>query len=173
MYPNYSIWIILVIVFVSANLSFLSERMFAFSPMRVSNEPSSKSSLFYFVRFLIWLSFFLCAAYLSSNVLLDLPVRVAGLLIMVVCFVIPGIATRKHVQFKNIFINLYELIFFLIFVGSVGFFIEGYYANSVPLGWQFYAVGICIFLLMAFPGFVWRHLMNHPHLPKHKLQQEV
>ncbi|WP_044977978.1 DUF2818 family protein [Taylorella asinigenitalis] len=171
MYPSYTIWLILAIALVCANMPFFTERMFIFLPMRLSNEPTSKSAIFYFLRFILWLLAFGAGAYMASNVLLDKPYKLAGIAIMVACFVIPGIATRKHIQFKNIFLNFFEIIFFMLFVGAIGFFIEGYFSNQVSQNWQFYAVGACIFLVMAFPGFVWRHLMNHPHLPKHKLYE--
>ena len=36
--------------------------------------------------------------------------------------------------------------------------IESSLGQAAPQGWAFYAVLTCLYLTLAFPGFVWRHL---------------
>ena len=40
--------------------------------------------------------------------------------------------------------------------------LESMAGNAFPQGWQFYTVTICLMLVLAFPGFVWRHLRRRP-----------
>lgn len=42
----------------------------------------------------------------------------------------------------------------------VGRSIEAHFGQNAPQAWQFYAVSFCLFLSMAFPGFVWRYLLK-------------
>lgn len=41
---------------------------------------------------------------------------------------------------------------------GVGMLLEAQRGQRHPQGWEFYAVMGCLFLTLAFPGFVWRHL---------------
>lgn len=40
----------------------------------------------------------------------------------------------------------------------VGMALEARIGQRQPQGWEFYAAGACLFLTLAFPGFVWRVL---------------
>lgn len=40
----------------------------------------------------------------------------------------------------------------------VGMALESRIGQRQPQGWEFYAAGACLFLTLAFPGFVWRVL---------------
>ena len=37
---------------------------------------------------------------------------------------------------------------------------EAHFGQVQAQGWQFYAVSLCLFLSMAFPGFVWCYLLK-------------
>jgi hypothetical protein len=41
---------------------------------------------------------------------------------------------------------------------GLGFAIEAGIGQRQPQGWEFYAASFCLFLTLAFPGFVWRYL---------------
>ncbi len=43
---------------------------------------------------------------------------------------------------------------------ALGFALESYQGQASPQAWQFYAVSLCLFLSMAFPGFVLRYLLK-------------
>ncbi|HWP19723.1 MAG TPA: DUF2818 family protein [Burkholderiaceae bacterium] len=43
----------------------------------------------------------------------------------------------------------------------VGFALEARLGQRHAQGWEFYAVFGCLFLTLAFPGFVWRYLRRH------------
>lgn len=59
---------------------------------------------------------------------------------------------------KSFPIRLLELLvlYFLMLVIAHG--LESMAGNAFPQGWQFYTVTGCLMLVLAFPGFVWRHL---------------
>lgn len=42
----------------------------------------------------------------------------------------------------------------------LGMGLETFVGQHSPQAWQFYAVSLCLFLTMAFPGFVWRYLLK-------------
>jgi hypothetical protein len=49
------------------------------------------------------------------------------------------------------------LVYYLIFV-ALGRGLEGYVGRMQPQAWQFYAITFLVFLVLAYPGFVWRYL---------------
>lgn len=44
---------------------------------------------------------------------------------------------------------------------GIGFALEARIGQRHPQGWEFYAAFLCLFLTLAFPGFVWRYLRRH------------
>ncbi|WP_280150615.1 DUF2818 family protein [Piscinibacter sp. XHJ-5] len=44
---------------------------------------------------------------------------------------------------------------------GIGFALEAHLGQRQPQGWEFYAAFACLFLTLAFPGFVWRYLRRH------------
>ena len=64
---------------------------------------------------------------------------------------------------KTLAIRLAELLAFYFLAGGVGLLLEQRAGRIAAQGWEFYAVTGALFLTLAFPGFVWRHLMKHRH----------
>jgi hypothetical protein len=59
---------------------------------------------------------------------------------------------------KNGWWRLAELtVYFLIFV-AIGRGLEAYVGRLQPQAWQFYAITFLVFLVLAYPGFIWRYL---------------
>lgn len=54
--------------------------------------------------------------------------------------------------------RLLELVLGAAIPLAVGFILEQRAGQIHPQGWQFYAAAGCLFLTLAFPGFVWRYL---------------
>lgn len=54
--------------------------------------------------------------------------------------------------------RLLELLVYAAAVAAVGRAIEAHLGQSSPMRWEFVAVWLCVFLTLAFPGFVWRYL---------------
>jgi hypothetical protein len=59
---------------------------------------------------------------------------------------------------KPFWLCLFELLVFYVVVGSLGVAIEAKLGNRFAQGWQFYVITCCIFLILAYPGFVRRYL---------------
>jgi hypothetical protein len=67
--------------------------------------------------------------------------------------VIPLSTTRK-----SAWLRLLELLTSYIIVGIVARLLETRIGNAFAQGWEFYAVTLCLFLVLAYPGFVFRYL---------------
>jgi len=59
---------------------------------------------------------------------------------------------------KSFAIRLFELLVLYFVLLGIARGLESMAGNVFPQGWQFYTVTICLMLVLAFPGFVWRHL---------------
>jgi hypothetical protein len=59
---------------------------------------------------------------------------------------------------KPLAVRLLEMILLYLVVGSIGFFLEARIGNAFPQTWEFYAITACLFIVLAFPGFVVRYL---------------
>ncbi|MBQ5948045.1 DUF2818 family protein [Massilia sp. ST3] len=59
---------------------------------------------------------------------------------------------------KRFPLRLLELIVLYFLVGAVARLLESRIGGAFAQNWEFYAVTGCLFLVLAFPGFVWRYL---------------
>ncbi len=70
--------------------------------------------------------------------------------------------TKKNIKsiksIKSLWIRLLELSLLYFVVGGVAYFIENKIGNVFAQRWEFYAVTICLFIVLAYPGFVFRYL---------------
>ena len=59
---------------------------------------------------------------------------------------------------KSPFVRIAELTLLYFLVLGVAYVIESSIGNAFAQGWQFYAVTVCLYLVLGFPGFVHRYL---------------
>lgn len=59
---------------------------------------------------------------------------------------------------KSLAWRLLELVLLYFLVGALALGLEHSIGQMAPQGWEFYAVTGCLFLTLAFPGFVYRYL---------------
>ncbi len=59
---------------------------------------------------------------------------------------------------KPFAVRLIELLVLYLLLIVIAHLLETMAGNAFPQGWQFYTVTLCLMLVLAFPGFVWRHL---------------
>jgi len=59
---------------------------------------------------------------------------------------------------KSLAWRLLELVILYFLVGAFALALERSIGRVAPQGWEFYAVTGCLFLTLAFPGFVYRYL---------------
>jgi hypothetical protein len=59
---------------------------------------------------------------------------------------------------KPFWLRLLELIVVYALVLGIAYMLEARIGNVFPQRWEFYAITSCLFLVLAFPGFVFRYL---------------
>lgn len=62
---------------------------------------------------------------------------------------------------KPIRLRLVELVALYFLVRGAAYVLESRIGNTFPQGWEFYAITACLFLVLAYPGFVFRYLRKH------------
>lgn len=60
--------------------------------------------------------------------------------------------------------RLLELIVLYAVVGAAAWLMESRVGQAHPQRWEFYAITVCLFLVFAYPGFVYRYLWRKPGL---------
>ncbi|WP_416246369.1 DUF2818 family protein [Castellaniella sp.] len=74
----------------------------------------------------------------------------------------PG-ARPRGAGVKSFFDRLLEVLVGYVLVGTLGFALELNLGNAFPQRWEFYAVTLALFLVLGYPGFVWRYMLRrHP-----------
>ena len=62
------------------------------------------------------------------------------------------------VRRKHFVVRLLELVVLYFLLGTVAHLLESRIGNAFPQTWEFYAITGCMFVVLAFPGFVLRYL---------------
>lgn len=61
-------------------------------------------------------------------------------------------------QPKSIAWCLFELVVLYFVMGAIALYTESAVIGQIaPQNWEFYAITVCLFLVFAFPGFVYRY----------------
>jgi hypothetical protein len=61
---------------------------------------------------------------------------------------------------KPIWMCLFEMLVFYGLVGMIAYLLEARMGNVFTQKWEFYAITSCLFIVLAFPGFVFRYLLK-------------
>ncbi|TAN30339.1 MAG: DUF2818 family protein [Castellaniella sp.] len=70
-------------------------------------------------------------------------------------------AVRRSVEPVKPFIDrLLEVLVSYVLVGTLGNSLELNLGNGFTQGWEFYAVTLALFVVLAYPGFVWRYMLK-------------
>ncbi|HYD63783.1 MAG TPA: DUF2818 family protein [Noviherbaspirillum sp.] len=59
---------------------------------------------------------------------------------------------------KSLWLRLLELVVLYFLLRGIAYLLEARMGNVFPQRWEFYAITACLFLVLAFPGFVFRYL---------------
>lgn len=59
---------------------------------------------------------------------------------------------------KSLWLRLLELAVLYFLVLGIAWLMEARIGNAFPQRWEFYAITVCLFLVAAYPGFVYRYL---------------
>jgi hypothetical protein len=70
---------------------------------------------------------------------------------------------RRHgaLAVKPFWLRMVEVLVFFVIVGLLGFAFEAALGNPFRQGWQFYAIALCLYLVLGYPGFVIRYLRKY------------
>lgn len=71
-----------------------------------------------------------------------------------------GLAALKRKHFGH---HLLELAAGFLLCGAMAYVLESRAGAVHPQGWEFYAVTVCLYLVFAFPAFVWRYFWHSRH----------
>jgi len=66
----------------------------------------------------------------------------------------------KRAAVKPFWVRLLEVLVSYLVVGALGFAFESALGNRFNQGWEFYAITLCLYLVLAYPGFVYRYLFR-------------
>jgi len=61
---------------------------------------------------------------------------------------------------KPFWLRFFEVLVLYGILVAIGFAFEGQLGNRFVQTWEFYAITLSIYLVCAYPGFVWRYLMR-------------
>lgn len=59
---------------------------------------------------------------------------------------------------KPFWLRLIELALLYALLGAIARFLEMQIGNAFVQRWEFYAITGCLYIVLAYPGFVWRYL---------------
>ncbi len=62
---------------------------------------------------------------------------------------------------KNFAWRLLELVVLAFVVGGIALLLEGKLGDVHRQNWEFYAINAALFVVFAYPGFVYRYLWRH------------
>lgn len=90
---------------------------------------------------------------------------VASLLLLAILFAnLPFLSERLFLVWlprsgrKNVGLRVLELVFFYALTGAAAYLMESRLGPVHTQRWEFYATTTCLFLVFAYPGFVYRYL---------------
>jgi hypothetical protein len=59
---------------------------------------------------------------------------------------------------KALWLRLFELTIYYFLMGGLAYLIESSIGNVFSQGWEFFAITVCLFIVFAFPGFIFQYL---------------
>lgn len=66
-------------------------------------------------------------------------------------------------KIKPVWLRLIELFLLYFAVGFIARALESRIGSVFPQGWEFFAVTGCLFIVLAYPGFVMRYMRKRHH----------
>ncbi|MBE9608494.1 DUF2818 family protein [Chitinilyticum piscinae] len=63
---------------------------------------------------------------------------------------------------KPFYCRLLEWLLLYVVLGGIAYWLEGRTSPVHPQQWPFYVTTLCLFLVFAWPGFVWRYFWRKP-----------
>ncbi len=164
-------WTVIVLALVAANLPFVIERPLVALPWPRPGAAAPGTA----ARWLRSLVFFALAAAWVRGTLALVGGAFAGggdtvlpflLKLLLVCalaaalMALPGWRADPGRGPKPFLDRLVEVLVCYVLVGTLGFALELNLGNAFARTWEFYAVTLSLFLVLGYPGFVFRYMLK-------------
>lgn len=171
-----AIWVVIVLALGTASLPFLLQRPLLALPWALPGEPSRPSwlriveSMVFFALLAVWCRF--CVDLIGGAIIVGADMASAALFLgklvgvgvaAVLLLAYPGWRTHGVPVGKPVLSRLLEVLVLYAMVGSVGFGFEANIGNPFSQQWEFYAITLSLYLVLAYPGFVLRYLLHRRH----------
>jgi hypothetical protein len=174
MNQTFAVWIIIALSLASANLPFVAQRPFLALPWTQPGEAARPIwirwlealaffallwGVGYLILTLIGQAFFVASDPASAALFVGKLLAAIALAALLLSY--PGWRNRGRVIHKPFYVRLLEMLVLYGLVGTLGFAFEANMGNVFSQTWEFYAVTLSLFLVLGYPGFVYRYLMRH------------
>lgn len=89
---------------------------------------------------------------------------IALIVIAIVAANAPFVSERRFLMLapkpggKSFGLRLLEVMLLYLLVGGIARMLEARAGSVYPQNWEFYVITLCLFLVFAYPGFVYRYL---------------
>lgn len=166
-----AIWLVIGLALAGANLPFVTERPLLMLPWTATPAPRAAwlgwaESLAYFIALVavaLAVRELVAGALLSGgtgDALLFMARLLGGLAALVLVLAYPGWRARGPRQPRSLFTRLLEVLACYGLLGVLAFALEANLGSTHPQTWEFYAITLSLFLVLGYPGFVYRYLLG-------------
>lgn len=165
-----AIWILIVLALITANLPFIVERPLLALPWAQHGEDRRPTWLrlfesLIFFAVLVGLLYAIVVWVGGSLVMASVGLFLLKLAVLAVAVVLllsyPGWRDTNKSVSKSFFVRLLEVLALYALLGALGFAFEINIGNFFAKNWEFYAITLSLYLVLGYPGFVYRYLMRH------------
>lgn len=163
-----AVWVLIALSFITANLPFIVQRPLFCMPWKASE--AAGSSVAQLLRSVVMAALVAAAAYAShyyisraffnSSSALLLTVAVVVLIFAVLMWLPGKLQPSQPAIEKSVMARLLEFLVLFVLMGVLGFAFEASQGNVFPQRWEFYAIGLCLYVVLGYPGFVFRYLVK-------------
>lgn len=168
-----AVWLIIGLSLIIANLPFIVQRHLVVLPWAETGEPSRplllrwlESAVFFALLYGVgWLAYDVISGTLvvysnAMSMFAFYAKLVAYIAAVGVLMFYPGWRGRHHTIKKSAFARIVELFVLYLLIGVLAFALELNIGNRFEQTWEFYAITGSLFLVLGYPGFVFRYLMK-------------
>ena len=164
-----AVWFVILCALVMANLPFLLERRLAPWPWARGDGADGLPGVARWGLAVLFLGLLALWAWATVDLVggsfagggADSALFLLKLLLsLLMAAVLLALAGRRRAGTKSFLDRFLEVLIGYALVGTLGFALELNQGNAFAQGWEFYAVTLALFLVLGYPGFVWRYMLR-------------